>query len=570
MDKRTLAAVALSIAVWLGWMKFYAEPHHQAQRQWQEHQKSLAQAEAEKAAAAMKTAEAAPSLQKNLVAAGSPRKPEIKKQEQAIIETSRDVGGMNVRFSSGLNPLSGWVLPNYLTSNEKESDRRKIDLVWVTGYDTQAGLSSSSPALEEHFAQAFQPQAVSGENQLYRDRLATDQVRVERTWSKGATANTLTVNYSVEFQGEVPKYVHVNLWGNPKRVNDTEGSIFGEYPDKVEFTYWNREGRHSTMAANLTEPVESLSGNQWLSLNTRYFLFALIPATKDLGEKAGVQISRSRLNGADAVNGRYIFPTDGQRRVEIPLTVYFGPKQLETLEVIAPTVSQAIDFGSMSFIAVPLLKMLKWVYAYVGNYGIAIVIVTLFVKILLFPLTYKSMKSMAKLAKLRPDLERIQKKYADDKQKQQQEIWNLYKTNGANPISGCLPILLQMPVFFALYRVLFNCMELYQAPFYFWIHDLSARDPWFVTPVILIVLMYFQQLLTPTTNVDPSQQAALRLMPVIFGVFMLFLPAGLNVYMIVNTVVSVAQQYVLNKRFGVGNFAPKSEPTIVAAVKSTS
>ena len=161
------------------------------------------------------------------------------------------------------------------------------------------------------------------------------------------------------------------------------------------------------------------------------------------------------------------------------------------------------------------------------------------------------MKSMAALPKLRPQMEQIQKKYKEDKQRLQQEMLNLYRVNKVNPVGGCFSIILQMPIFFALFRLLFNCVELYQAPFIFWIKDLSAKDPYYVLPVLLVAFMYIQQAITPMTSTDPNQKRIMRFIPIIFGVFMFFLPAGLNIYTLVNVVFSAGQQHFLNKKLNI-------------------
>ena len=193
------------------------------------------------------------------------------------------------------------------------------------------------------------------------------------------------------------------------------------------------------------------------------------------------------------------------------------------------------------------------------NYGLSIIILTFLIKVLLFPLTYKSMTSMAKMAKLQPQLNVLREKYKNDKEKLNTEMLSFMKTNGYNPVGGCLPTLLQMPIFFSLYRVFFNSMELYQAPFVGWIHDLSAPDPLFVAPVLLAGLMFLQQRLSPNTATDPAQQKMMQFMPLMFGLFMFFLPAGLNIYMVVNSVTSITQQYILNRRFGL---YPRNKATV--------
>jgi YidC/Oxa1 family membrane protein insertase len=228
---------------------------------------------------------------------------------------------------------------------------------------------------------------------------------------------------------------------------------------------------------------------------------------------------------------------------------------MTALTKVDPILSDAINFGWTSFIAIPLLSGLKWLYANlpgpIKNYGLAIILLTFLIKMLLFPLMYKSMTSMAKMSKLQPQMNALREKHKDNKEKLNQEMMTFMKTNGYNPISGCLPILLQMPIFFALYRVLFNSMELYHAPFAGWIHDLSSPDPFYVTPILLCGLMFLQQKLSPNTAADPAQQKMLQIMPVMFGAFMLMLPSGLTIYMVVNSAVSISQQYYLNRKLGI-------------------
>ena len=569
MDKKTVIAFILSLTIWLGWQKFYWEPHQKAVKEWQAYQASL---ETPPTTTEKVSSPAGLSAEK----ANTPGKPvdatrgKVSSAAPAE-EIAASIEGAELILSNSPQLFRGWTLANYKTSEEDENKRNRIDLNYVAGSPAQLEVGFSDVALNESLQRNFTRSKNLVNGELYADAVEDSKLSLNRAVMAATSKNTVHVDLKFNFKGEVPKFVFVDLVGNPKRDHDKPGSILGEFPDKVELTYWNKEGRHTTIADQIHERVESATGVHWLGLNTRYFLFAVLPDDKKLVDEAGVQIQRNITNGKDMAFGRLAFPTNGQKNFALPLKVYFGPKQLEVLEEVSRPLMHAVDFGWTSAIAIPLLKTLQWFYSYTHNYGVAIILVTLLVKILLFPLTYKSMKSMAQLSKLKPQMEKLQKKYADDKEKLQKEIFALYKTHGANPISGCLPILLQMPVFFALYRVLFNCMELYQAPFAFWIQDLSAKDQWFVTPVLLIGLMYLQQKLSPNTSADPSQQAVLKFMPVMFGVFMLFLPSGLNIYMLVNTVVSVAQQYYLNKRFGINTPVVASEegPGGAATVKST-
>ena len=196
---------------------------------------------------------------------------------------------------------------------------------------------------------------------------------------------------------------------------------------------------------------------------------------------------------------------------------------------------------------------MKFLYQYVGNYGVAIILLTLLLKLVTYPLTYKSMKSMKEMARLQPQLARLREKHANDKEALNREMLTLMRGHGYNPVAGCLPIVVQMPIFFALYRVLYSSIDLYHAPFAFWINDLSAHDPFYVTPVLMSVTMFVQQKLTPNTATDPMQAKMIQFMPLIFGAFMLALPSGLTLYMLVNALASIAQQLILNKKLDTGN-----------------
>lgn len=200
-------------------------------------------------------------------------------------------------------------------------------------------------------------------------------------------------------------------------------------------------------------------------------------------------------------------------------------------------------------IAHPLLLAIKGLHKFTGNYGIAIILLTFLLKILFFPLTKQAAHSAAKMKKLNPEMAKIREKYKSDQQKMQMELMKFMGAHKINPMKGCLPILPTIPVFFALFRVLSASIDLRHAPFYGWITDLSAKDPYFVTPVILTGFMFIQQKMTPMTGMDKSQERIMTFMPVIFGVMMITLPSGLVLYMLTNTVVSIAQQQYLNRKF---------------------
>jgi len=228
---------------------------------------------------------------------------------------------------------------------------------------------------------------------------------------------------------------------------------------------------------------------------------------------------------------------------------YIGPKEEKTLKAIHPELTDAIEFGWFSFLSKPFFKVLIWIHDRIGNWGWAIILFTLLVKLVLFPLSYKGMMSMQKLKDLAPKMKEIKEKYKGDPAKMNAQMMEMYKKHGANPMGGCLPLILQIPVFFALYRVLLNAVELQGAPWILWIQDLAVMDPYFVLPVLMGASMWFQQRITPSNFTDPLQEKIFKFFPVIMTVFFVYFPSGLVLYWLVNNLFTIAQQYFINHMY---------------------
>jgi YidC/Oxa1 family membrane protein insertase len=242
------------------------------------------------------------------------------------------------------------------------------------------------------------------------------------------------------------------------------------------------------------------------------------------------------------------------------LKFFFGPKDFDVLAAIDRDLVRAIDFGWFSVLVVPLLRSLKWVNGYVGNYGWSIVLLTIIINAIMFPLRHKSVVSMRKMQEIQPEVKAIQDRYAKlkttdpAKQKMNQELMTLYKERGVNPASGCVPMLLTFPVLYAFYALLSKSIELRGAPFGFWIHDLSMPDPLFITPVLMGVSQLWMQRMTPTpAGSDPAQQKMMMFMPVMFTFFFLWAPAGLAIYYAVSNIWGIGQQYLTNYMIGPPN-----------------
>lgn len=245
--------------------------------------------------------------------------------------------------------------------------------------------------------------------------------------------------------------------------------------------------------------------------------------------------------------------------------LYLGPKDVDVLAEVDPSLTQATDFGWFSFLAVPLLRLLRLCHRATGNYGADIIVLTLLIKILFAPLTHHFYKSMKKMQALQPQMKRIQEQFKDDRERLQKEIMDLYRRNRVNPLGGCLPMLLQLPVFIGLYQGLRYAIELRHEPFAAWIRDLSAPEchPWsgldacnyvgvsgVAIPVLVLLMgasMLAQQWMTPQATVDPTQQRMMMLMPVVFTVFFISFPSGLVLYWLVNNVLTIGQQVLQNR-----------------------
>ena len=287
---------------------------------------------------------------------------------------------------------------------------------------------------------------------------------------------------------------------------------------------------------------ETIQGG-WAAFLQHYFLSAWIPDAET------AHTYNTRKAGNNYIVGYYdeaLSVAPGQQSSTYT-SVYLGPKDQYRLADISPYLDLTVDYGWLWWVAKPLFWLLQAIHSIVGNWGWAIIFLTVLVKLAFFPLSATSYRSMANMRRVAPKLTALREQYGDDRQKLSQEMMGLYKKEKINPLGGCLPILVQMPVFIALYWVLMESVELRQAPFMFWLQDLSIKDPYFILPLIMGASMFVQMQLNPTPP-DPMQAKVMKLMPVIFTVFFLFFPAGLVLYWVVNNLLSIAQQYYITKQ----------------------
>jgi YidC/Oxa1 family membrane protein insertase len=320
--------------------------------------------------------------------------------------------------------------------------------------------------------------------------------------------------------------------GDPKFITTYTGPAI--YTDKEKF---QKIGFSDIEKDKASYPKQSNDG--WVAMIQLYFLGAWLPANDQPREYYAKKL------GNDLYNVGVVLPVGAiepgiTKKITVPL--YAGPQEQDYLSKLAPGLDLVVDYGVLTVIAAPLFWVLAWLNKLVQNWGVAIILLTVLIKLVFYPLSAKSYRSMAQMRVLGPKLQKLKEQYGDDRQRLHTAMMELYKTEKVNPLGGCLPVVVQIPVFIALYWALLNSVEMRQAPFMLWVNDLSAPDPYYILPIVMGITMIIQTKLNPTPP-DPIQAKVMMIMPIAFSVFFFFFPAGLVLYWVVNNVLSIAQQW---------------------------
>jgi YidC/Oxa1 family membrane protein insertase len=419
----------------------------------------------------------------------------------------------------------------------------------------QSGLLSSSGSAPNHYAR-FVPEKTD-----YRLQEGQDTLDVPLTWTDESglkVTKTYTFHrgrFHVELRQQVENPTQDEWRGQQYRQLQrtppaTKRSMLGgayTYTGGVISTpekRYEKIGFDDIAKENLTLTVTG----GWVAMIQHYFVAALVPP----------QDQTDTFYTKTAGNNRYVLGMLGPQKVVAPgeskdfvTQLYLGPKIQDRLEELAPNLRLTVDYGFLTVLAQPLFWLLKQIHSIVGNWGWAIIFLTILIKLAFFKLSETSYRSMANMRKLTPKIASLKERYGQDKQRMNQAMMDLYKQEKINPLGGCLPILVQIPVFIALYWVLLESVELRQAPFMLWIQDLSLKDPYYVLPLLMGVTMFLQQKLNPPPP-DPMQAKVMMALPFVFTFFFLWFPAGLVLYWLVNNVLSIAQQYAITKRIEAG------------------
>ncbi|MCG8315677.1 MAG: membrane protein insertase YidC [Pseudomonadales bacterium] len=465
-----------------------------------------------------------------------------------------------------IDPVGGDVIATDLLDYAHSTNAPDVPFTLLANnsvhtYIAQSGLvgkgaPDSAPSGRPHYSTGQNHYKMGDEPELIVDLEFTQAsgVKITKRFSFKRGEHLVGVDYLIENNSDQPW--QGAMFGQIKRDGSKDPGLqdatgFG-LPTYLGAAYWDTEKPYNKVDFDDIDEQrlrKQIPGG-WLAMIQHYFMSAWIP-DQDL----------THVYETRKVKGNYIIgftsplvsvaPGDDG---EIGARFYVGPKILKVLENIdgADGIDLAVDYGPLFFISKPLFWLLDTFHEFSNNWGVAIIMLTILVKLIFFPLSAASYRSMANMRRVQPKLVAMRERFGDDRQKMSQEMMKLYKEEKINPLGGCLPILVQMPVFLALYWALLESVELRQAPFFLWINDLSVMDPYFVLPLLMGGSMFIQQLLNPAPP-DPMQARMMKLMPVIFTVFFLWFPAGLVLYWVTNNVLSIAQQWYITRAIEAGD-----------------
>ena len=525
-NKRVLLAIVLCLGVLIGWSYFFPQSS-MIQKLPEQSQQNQAKPDGKPAPAAPVKADASMAVAEPLT--GTPITIATPLYKTALLSS----GGVLQNFSLSKYKLSmDKNSPNMSMISEKAAQKAPLGLIvdgqatwreakWTT--DAKDTVLDPGQSVTLTFNGLMGNLAIKRELTFYADKYEIDEAvtLVAQTPQVSRLAFTAAAG---------------SLTGGEANYNPTRAAVFEKSLDEL------------TDLDKLKDGKVYPPGGKWAAVESNYFISAIIPAAAaslKLQHADGVTRLAAEVDGLSLAAGQ---------PVKVQNSYYLGPKERNALDAAPGNLKAALDYGWFHVLAEACLWLLHFLYGYVGNYGVAIIILTIIIKLLFWPLSQKSYKSMEKMRKLQPMMAQIREKYGDDREKMNQELMQLYKTYKVNPAGGCLPILVQIPVFFGLYQALLNAIELRHAPFIShvpftqmtWLADLSAKDPYYVTPLVMGATMFLQQKMSPPPG-DPTQAKIMMFMPVVFTFMFLNFPSGLVIYWLVNNVLSIAQQGLLMK-----------------------
>ncbi len=539
MDKKTILAIVLSLAVLYLYQAFFVKPLPQTKPAAVQPQTATTIPET---AGKVSPKAVLPQGQAKEASALSVQQ----KKGLADVEVPVETEEFSAVFSTRGAALRSYKLKKFRNAVEKNSPL--IELIKVnagTPEPLTVSFAGSDFSVPDNALYEVQTETKDVQNAAVTRKLTfileyPDLVKVERIY------RFYQGKYSFDLEIRV-----TNLTGSA--LSQLHSINWYEYADpQAPVDEYGHDGPVSQVAKNIErEDVKKLAAAKtlgpdvsWGGYESKYFIAAMIPQTPSLTTLALEKSAEHTVHLSMKAPKNVIPP--GQTTTSGYL-LYLGPKDHSLLKAYNVGLENAIDFGSwLKWLAMPLLLVLKFIYNILPNYGIGIIILTTLIKIIFWPLGNKSYRSMKEMQNLQPKMADLREKYKDDKTRLSQEMMALYKTHKVNPMGGCLPMVIQIPFFFALYKTLLYSIELRHSPFFWWIQDLSAKDPYYITPIIMGGTMFLQQKMTPPAG-DPMQAKIMLFMPVIFTVMFLNFPSGLVIYWLFNNIISIGQQHYINK-----------------------
>ena len=546
MEKRLLLAFVLSLAVFIGWGAFLAKFQPPPKKQ-------------TNTAKSLEQPEIPPQNQSS--APSAPLASSAYTPPATVLQTSPTSGVFATPFPGNEKEVQveagsihyvfsnkGGVLKHIYLPRFKNDDGDTIDLIDNPGNLTPAlSLKSDDKKITSILQNAFYEASISSIvlDESNPEGVLTFTLKHESGLEVFREYRFHQNDYAVEMKTRIStsQLARKNLQYSIVLGPDMGGKISSQ-TDYIVFsgaTVFNNNERIEHPPEELNSTAYHRGDLKWVAFQNKYFGSALIPLQ---GSKAGIVFKEKDQ----------VFVGLEYESVQSAATAshlfYAGTKELEILENKGNHLVRMIDYGwfgnKFAFLVKPLLKVLAYFYGLTQNYGWSIIFLTIIIKLLFFPLTHKSFKSMKGMQKIQPYVKVVQERNKDDRQKMNEELLELYKKHKVNPVGGCLPMLLQIPVFIALYHALFFSIELRGAPFIGWITDLSVQDPYYVTPVMMGITMFLQQKMTPSVG-DPMQQKIMMFLPIVFTFLFISFPAGLVIYWTVNNILTISQQYYIYK-----------------------
>ena len=519
LDKNTLLAITLSILFFVGWQFYISKKYPEMNKpQDQTVEKVVDNKNSQK--------DLENTANTNLETAT-----ETEFQQQAIVEEKT----MSIDFDNFKAELTSKGMGLNQVELKKYSDRENKNIIFgnadlksgnfVTQFNNKPLNFNIVKKAENHYIGTAQ----AGTQTIQKDMIFNQ--------------DSYTIEVSVKTLSGTPNTTDLIETRLSNKALKIQASMFAPAYEGTEFFTINDGSEERERIEIETKLNNSFGKSTLASIGSLYFAVA-IKDQSDVIPKTEVNYDPSNETAFASV---YHSAATKGGLTNINFIGFIGPKEFDILTKLDPQFSQMINFGVFSILSKPLLNILKWLYEMFKNWGLAIIVLTIFIRILLLPINISSLRSMKKMQKIQPQLKAIKEKYKEDPQRVNQETMALMKKEKANPLGGCLPMFLQIPVFFAYYSMIGQSIELYKQPFAFWVQDLSYQDPFYVLPIAVGALYFIQMSLTPQTGMDPTQAKMMKFVPLLFCFFMVTLPSGLTLYFFVNTVFGIGQQYIFQR-----------------------